>query len=146
MFYQMLCSCSKWSSSRPKTSSVSGTEATGGRKRRETTSGCDSAGRGSVGSSSCPLTTMVKTKPLLKSATGSPMASLMAMDMGQTPQSAGQLRQFSSSSHTSSPHTEARRFSNTDGSRSHRFRHVTISERRRRERRFTDLGRWRRAL
>lgn len=52
------------------------------------------------------LTTMVRMKPVLKRATGSPMATLMVMDMGQIPQSAGQLRQFSSSSQMSSPHTE----------------------------------------
>lgn len=49
---------------------------------------------------------MVRMKPLLKRATGSPMANLIAMDIGQMPQSAGQFRQFSSSSQTSSPHTE----------------------------------------
>lgn len=51
------------------------------------------------------LTTMVRMKPLLKRATGSPMATLIAMDIGQMPQSAGQFRQFSSTSQTSSPHT-----------------------------------------
>lgn len=51
------------------------------------------------------LTTMVKMKPLQKRATGSPMATLMDMDMGQTPQSAGQFKQLSSSSQMLSPHT-----------------------------------------
>lgn len=51
------------------------------------------------------LTTTVKMKPLQKRATGSPMATLMDMDMGQTPQSAGQFKQLSSSSQLLSPHT-----------------------------------------
>lgn len=51
------------------------------------------------------LTTSVKMNPLQNNATGSPMATLIDIAMGQTPQSAGHVRQFSSSSHVSSPHT-----------------------------------------
>lgn len=111
-FHQILCPCSWWSSSHPKTSSVSGTGATAGSDKHEHIKHVLWLGAcACVCVCACVLhwlTTMVRMKPVLKRATGRPMATLMAMDIGQMPQSAGQLRQFSSSSQTSSPHTETK--------------------------------------
>lgn len=55
------------------------------------------------------LTTTVKMKPVQIRATGSPMETLMDMAIGQTPQSAGHVRQLSSNSQMSSPHTVPQR-------------------------------------
>lgn len=52
------------------------------------------------------LTTTVKMKPAQMRATGSPMATFIDVAIGQTPQSAGHVRQLSSNSQMSSPQTD----------------------------------------